>query len=75
MFTKKELKLINEALMAYGVESEETKIYNKIDKLINKPVETTNEQPKKKKKNLCHCGSAIPKNGCGSMWCPNDLSN
>lgn len=46
MFTKKELKLIEEALLAYGIEPEETKIYSKIDKLINKPVETTNEQPK-----------------------------
>jgi len=45
MFTKKELKLIEEALLAYDIEPEETKIYSKIDKLINKPVETTNEQP------------------------------
>lgn len=45
MFTKKELKLIEEALLAYGIEPEETKIYSKIDKLINKPVETTNEKP------------------------------
>jgi hypothetical protein len=33
MFTKKELKLIEEALLAYGIEPEETKIYSKIDRL------------------------------------------
>ena len=37
--------------------------------LINKPVETTNEQLTK-----CRCGSLLPKDGksCGSMWCPNE---
>lgn len=59
MFTKKELKLIEEALLAYGIEPEETKIYFKIDKLINKPVETTNEQPKKKTKKKCNNPSGL----------------
>ena len=47
-FTKKDLKLIKESLMAYGVgeDEEDSKIYDKISKLINKPVTTTNEQPK-----------------------------
>lgn len=44
-------------------------IVNEILNLINKPVETTNEQLIK-----CHCGSLLPKDGksCGSMWCPNE---
>lgn len=47
IFTKKDLKLIKESLMAYGVgeDEEDSKIYDKISKLINKPVTTTNEQP------------------------------
>lgn len=40
-----------------------------LQKLIDKPVETTNERLTK-----CHCGSLLPKDGksCGSMWCPNE---
>jgi len=38
-------------------------------------VETTNEQPIKEDTNMCPCGSTIPKNGCGSMWCPSNPSN
>jgi len=31
---------------------------------------------KKKKKEKCpYCDGIVPKNGCGSMWCPNDSSN
>ncbi|MFO0448523.1 MAG: hypothetical protein ACK52I_07645 [Pseudomonadota bacterium] len=47
MFTTKELKLIEEALLAYAIEEEETQIYSKIDKLIKK-----NEKNRKLRKKL-----------------------
>lgn len=43
MFTEKELKLIEEALLAYGVKQEETKIYYKID-TFNEPNEKQMKQ-------------------------------
>jgi len=52
IFTEEELKLIETSLLAFGIEEQETEIYSKIDRLINKPVTTTNEQPKNKK---CSC--------------------
>jgi hypothetical protein len=63
-FTKKELKLIKESLMAYGVgeDEEDSKIYDKIYKLINKPVTTTNEQPEK-----FHLTYSIPDSGRDSI--------
>lgn len=48
-FTTKDIKLIKESLMAYGVGEDENEnlLYLKVESLINKPVTTTNEQPEK----------------------------
>lgn len=55
--------------ISYDGECDEEELEKKFQDLINKPVETTNEQLTK-----CHCGSLLPKDGksCGSMWCPNE---
>ncbi len=48
-------------------------IYTNFDSdLTFKRRTTDKEQPKEE---ICHCGSTIPQEGCGSMWCPSDPSN